>query len=101
GAELAVWLTIPFAGTHHVFANVRYLIPGLGLAFAGAVALGGRKEMRDRWMEVIAIAFLAQGMLQLHAEMPRGVRLALAVADVVGVGLAFCPGLRVFALRTP
>lgn len=99
GAEVVVWLIIPYAGTHHVYANVRYLIPGLGLAFAGAVALGERKGIRDRWMEGITIALLAQGLLQLHAEMPRGVRLTLAVADLVAVALALSPRLRAFAMR--
>ncbi|HEX4959927.1 MAG TPA: hypothetical protein VF173_03745 [Thermoanaerobaculia bacterium] len=98
-AEIAFWLMVPFAKSHHVFANVRYLIPGLGLAFAGGVALGERKGVRDRWMEGIAIVFLIQGLLQLHAEMPRGVRLALAAADLAAVALAFSPGLRAFALR--
>jgi hypothetical protein len=98
-AELAFWLLVPFASSHHVFANIRYLIPGLGLAFAGAVTLGERRGVRDRWMEGIALALLAQGMLQLHAEMPRGVRLALAAADLGAVALAFSPGLRAFAVR--
>ena len=98
-AQLAFWLLVPFAKSHHVFANVRYLIPAFGLAFAGSVALGERKGVRDRWMEGIAIALLAQGLLQLHAEMPRGVRLALAAADLGAVALALSPGLRAFAVR--
>jgi hypothetical protein len=99
GAELVVWLAIPYAASHHIFANIRYLIPGLGLAIAGTVALGERRRVSDRWMEGIAIAFLAQGMLQLHAEMPRGVRLVLAAADLAAVALALSPALRAFAVR--
>ncbi len=98
-AQLAFWLMVPFAKSHHVFANVRYLIPALGLAFAGSVALGEKKGVRDRWLEGIALALLAQGLLQLHAEMPRGVRLALAAADLGAVALALSPGLRAFAVR--
>src|SRR4051794_37551721 len=98
-AQLAFWLMVPFAKSHHVFANIRYLIPAFGLVFAGGVALGEKKGVRDRWMEGIAAILLVQGLLQLHAEMPRGVRLALAVADVAAVALAVSPGLRAFAVR--
>lgn len=98
-AQLAFWLMVPFAKSHHVFANVRYLIPAFGLVFAGGVALGEKRGVRDRWMEALAMIFLAQGLLQLHAEMPRGVRLALAAADVAAVALALSPGLRAFAVR--
>jgi hypothetical protein len=98
-AELAFWLTVPFSKNYHVFANVRYLIPALGLAFAGGVALGERRGVRGRWMEMIAVAFLAQGLLQLHAEMPHGVRLVIAFADLAAVAVAFSPALRTFAVR--
>jgi hypothetical protein len=98
-AELAFWLTVPFARNLHVFANVRYLIPALGLAFASAVTLGERRGVRDRWMKGIALAFLIQGLLQLHAEMPTEARLALAFADLGAVALALSPALRGFALR--
>ena len=33
-------------------------------------------------MEGITLAFLLQGLLQLHAEMPHGVRAAIAVMDL-------------------
>jgi hypothetical protein len=99
-AQLAFWLMVPFAKSHHVFANVRYLIPALGLAFAGGVAVGERKGVRDRWMEGLAVVFLAQGLLQLHAEMPRGVRMALALVDVAAVALALSPGLRALTRRS-
>jgi hypothetical protein len=98
--QAAFWLMVPFAKSHHVFANVRYLIPAFGLVFAGGVALGEKKGVRDRWMEGIALIFLVQGLLQLHAEMPRGVRVALAAADVAAVALALSPALCALALRS-
>jgi hypothetical protein len=98
--QLAFWLMVPFAKSHHVFANVRYLIPALGLVFAGGVALGEKKGVRDRWMEGIALVLLVQGLLQLHAEMPRGVRLALAAADLAAVALALSPALRALVRRS-
>ena len=98
-AELAFWLTVPFAKNLHVFANVRYLIPALGLAFAGAVTLAERRGVRDRWMEGITLALMIQGLLQLHAEMPTGVRLAIAFADLGAVLLVLSSPLRAFAVR--
>jgi hypothetical protein len=98
-AELAFWLTVPFAKNLHVFANVRYLIPALGLAFAGAVALAERRGVRDRWMEGITLAFVIQSLLQLHAEMSTGTRLAIAFADLGAVAMALSPGLRAAAVR--
>lgn len=98
-AQLAFWLMVPFAKSLHVFANVRYLIPGLGLAFAGAVALGERRGVRDRWLQGIALAFAIQGLLQLNADMFRGTRLAITFLDLAAVALALSPGLRAFALR--
>lgn len=98
-AQLAFWLMVPFSKNLHVFANVRYLIAALALAFAGAVVLAERRGVRDRWLELIALAFSIQGLLQLHADMSRGTRLALAFMDLALVLLAFSPGLRAFALR--
>ncbi len=98
-AELAFWLAVPFAKNYHVFANVRYLMPAFGLAFAGGVALGERRRVSDRWMEGITIALLAQGLLQLHAEMPHGVRMTIAYMDLAAVALAVSPALRAFAVR--
>jgi hypothetical protein len=98
-AQLAFWLAVPFAKNMHVFANVRYLMPAIGLAFAGGVALGERRGVRDRWMEGIAVAFTVQGLLQLHAEMPHGVRLPMAILDLAAVLLALSPALRALAAR--
>ncbi len=98
-AELAFWLAVPFAKASHVFANIRYLIPAIGLACAGAVALGERKGVRDRWMEGITLVLLLQGLLQLNARMPVGAKLAVGIVDVLAVALALSPGLRSFAVR--
>jgi hypothetical protein len=98
-AQLAFWLAVPFSKNMHVFANVRYLMPAIGIACAGAVVLGERKGVRDRWMEGLAVAFAVQGLLQLHAEMPHGARLPMAFLDLAAVLLALFPGLRALALR--
>lgn len=98
-AELAFWLAVPFAKASHVFANVRYLIPAIGLAFAGAVALGERRGVRDRWMEGITLALLLQGLLQLNARMPVGAKLAVGILDLAAVALALSPRLRELAVR--
>jgi hypothetical protein len=98
-AQLAFWLTVPFARNFHVYANVRYLIPAIGLAFAGGMALGERRGVRDRWMEGLTLALLIQGLLQLHAEMPHQVRMTIAVADLTAVAIAFWPALRALAFR--
>jgi hypothetical protein len=98
-AQLFVWVTVPYASSGHVFANIRYLLGALGLAFAGIVAWAERKGMRDAWIAGIALALLVQDLLMLHAEMPRGVRLALAAVDAAAVALALSPGLRGFARR--
>lgn len=93
-AELAFWLAVPFAKASHVFANIRYLIPAIGLAFAGAVVLGERRGIRDRWMEGITLVLLLQGLLQLNARMPVGAKLAVGLVDLAVVLLALSPRLR-------
>ena len=50
-------------------------------------------------MEGITLAFLLQGLLQLHAEMPHGVRVAIAIADLAAVTLALSPFLRASCRR--
>lgn len=97
--QIFVWVTVPYASSGHVFANVRYLVGALALAFAGVVAWAERKGIREPWLAGITLALVIQNLLMLHAEMPRGVRLALAAVDVTAVALALSPGLRGFARR--
>jgi hypothetical protein len=97
--ELLFWLVVPFAANFHIFANIRYLVPALGLAFAGGVAIAEARQIEDRWLTGIAFALACQGLLQLHAEMPHGVRVAVAAADLAAVALAFSPSLRELARR--
>ncbi|HEY0781230.1 MAG TPA: hypothetical protein VGE98_02145, partial [Thermoanaerobaculia bacterium] len=92
--QIAFWLTVPFAASNHVFANVRYLIPGIGLALAGAVALAEHRGLDGRWLQALAIGLGAQGLLQMHSEMPTGVRATMAVVDVLVVVLASSAALR-------
>jgi hypothetical protein len=92
--ELVFWLMVPFAANLHLFANIRYLIPAIGLAAAGGVAVAEQRGMSDRWLRGIALALACQGLLQLHAEMPHGVRVAIAAADLAAVVLWISPGCR-------
>jgi hypothetical protein len=93
-AQTLFWLTVPFAGNNHVFANLRYLLPAFGIAWAGGIAALERRRGISRGAEVLAIAFCIQGLLQLHAEMPRQVRLILAGIDLTAVALVLAPRLR-------
>jgi len=92
--ELLFWLVVPYAANLAVFANVRYLVPAVGLAAAGGVAMAEHRGMSDLWLRGIALALACQGLLQLHAEMPQGVRVAIAAVDLAAVGLGISPGLR-------
>jgi hypothetical protein len=98
-AQIFIWVTVPFASDGHIFANVRYLAGGIGLCFAGVVALAERRGMSDVWVRGVALTLLVQDLLMLHAEMPRGVRLLLAAVDGGAVALALSPRLRGFAVR--
>jgi hypothetical protein len=96
-AQAAVWAVVPYAAAGHVFANVRYLLPAVGLALAGGVAATESRRpspAADRWLEGVTLALLAQDLLQLHTQISDGVRLAVAVADVAAVALALSPRLR-------
>jgi hypothetical protein len=92
--ELLFWLAVPYAANLHLFANIRYLIPAIGLAAAGGVAVAEQRGMSDPWLRGIALALACQGLLQLHAEMPHGVRVAIAAADLAAVVLGISPGCR-------
>jgi hypothetical protein len=101
GFELLFWLTVPYAANLALFANLRYLIPAAGLAFAGGIAVAEQRGMSDLWMRGLAIALACQGLLQLHAEMPRGVRLALAACDLAALALGMSAALRATVRRRP
>jgi hypothetical protein len=101
-AEAAVWATVPYAASNHVFANVRYLVPAIALALAAGVA--GAESFRPdavpgrkRWLTGIALAIAAQDLLLLHTQLSDGPRLAIAAADLAAVALALAPGLRRWA----
>lgn len=98
-AELAFWSLVPFAAKNHIFANTRYLLVAFGIAFAAGIAMAERRGIRDRWLAALALVLTAQNLLQLHAEMPRQVRLAMAVADVLLVVLALSETARRRAAR--
>src|SRR5262249_9301600 len=98
-AQLLFWVVVPYARNRHVYANIRYLTPAIGTLFAALVAFGERRLPRGRWLEAAAVALLAQDMLQLHTELPFGVREAMVVADLVGAGLLFSTGARAFVVR--
>jgi hypothetical protein len=96
--QLAVWATVPYGTSGHVFANVRYLDGALALMFAGVVALGER-FVPDPVLRALALLFAIQDLLMLHTEMPRTVRVALALFDVGLVAWGLSPGFRRFGRR--
>ncbi len=85
--EVAFWAVVPYAGIGHVYANTRYLLPAVGLAFAAAVALAETRGARDALLRGLALAVVLQGLLMLHAEMPLGVRVAAGLADLAAAVL--------------
>jgi hypothetical protein len=109
-AQIGFWAIVPYAANNHVFANIRYLLPAVGLAFAAGVAAVDRRRAAstagaaatadDRWLGAVAVALVAQDLLQLHTQLSDGLRLAVAVADVLAVVLATSPRLRRW-LTTP
>ena len=96
--QAVVWMTIPYAASGHIFANVRYLTGGLALAFAGAVALGER-WLPERWLRLLAIAVAVQDLLMLNPRMPLGVRWTLLIGLVVVLALGLSARIRQVALR--
>jgi hypothetical protein len=96
--QLAVWATVPYGSSGHVFANVRYLDGALALMFAGVVAIGER-FVPDPALRALALLFALQDLLMLHTEMPRTVRVVLALIDIGLVIWAVSPGVRGFARR--
>jgi hypothetical protein len=92
--QAAFWLAVPYANNNHIFANVRYLLPAVGIACAGAVAAAEWRGVGAGWVQGIVLLFSIQGLLQLHSEMPRQVRIALGLVDLAAVILALSPALR-------
>jgi hypothetical protein len=95
--EVAVWTTIPYAASGHVLANVRYLLPALGLACAGGVAAAEGLLAEGAGVAplgLLTLALLAQDVLQLHTAIPDGLRPAIAAADVLAAALLLSPALR-------
>lgn len=98
-AAILFWLTVPFARNRHVYANVRYLVPAIGVAFGASVAFAERRGVRERPLAIVTVALLAQGFLQLHAELPFQARVALALADLAVVLAVLIPALTQWARR--
>jgi hypothetical protein len=96
--QLAVWATVPYGSSGHVFANVRYLDGVLALLFAGAVALGER-FVPEPGLLALSLLLGIQDLLMLHTEMPRTVRVALALIDVGLIVSVVSPGFRGFVRR--
>ena len=98
-AQVFIFLTIPHANGAQFLANPRYLDGAFALAFAGVIAIAERRGVRDGWLTIVAFALLVQDLILLHAEMPFGVRIVLAIVDLAVVALAFSPALRELARR--
>jgi hypothetical protein len=97
-AQLALWVTVPYADKGQIYANVRYLIGATALAFAGGVAMA-EERIADRWLRGLALALAVQDLLTLHAKMPDEVRLMVAAADCAALLLLLFPALRRFSRR--
>lgn len=98
-AQVFIFVTIPHANGQQFLANPRYLDGAFVLTFAGLVAVAERRSVRDGWLGAFALALLVQDLILLHAEMPFGVRIALAIVDVAAVALAISPALRALLHR--
>ncbi|HET9228730.1 MAG TPA: hypothetical protein VFR31_18770, partial [Thermoanaerobaculia bacterium] len=91
--ELAVWATVPYASSGHIRANVRYLDGAVAMMIAGMAAVGERR-LSDPVLKILSLLLGLQTLLMLHTEMPRTVRIALGLADLLLVAWALSPGLR-------
>jgi hypothetical protein len=96
---LVLWLAMPPAVTGWVYANVRYLDGAIATAAAGVVALGERRGLAPRAVELLVVALMLQGLLQLDPALPFGARVALAAADLAAVLLLVAPGVRAVLAR--
>ena len=85
------WMIVPYAYGHLIFANIRYLDSALAFAFAGGLAALELRDTPRRGLALLALALGVQSLLQLHAEMPRGVRMTIAAVDVTALVLLLSP----------
>ncbi len=92
--EVVVWATIPYAASGHVEANVRYLLPALGLALAGGAAAAEGWGVGEGALSLLALGLAAQDLLQFHTAFPDNLRAGVAVADVLAAALLLSPRLR-------
>jgi len=93
GVMALIWWTLTSATHGHIFANIRYLIGGLCLLFAAAVALGER-HLSPPWLRGLAVVLAIQDLLMLNPRMSYQVRVVLAVALACVVAVAALPSLR-------
>jgi hypothetical protein len=87
-AQIALWATVPYSAGGWLYASTRFLLPTAALALAAGCAMAERRGSKPRWLKLLALALAVQGLLQLHAAMPRGVRVTMALADLAALGLA-------------
>jgi hypothetical protein len=102
--EIAVWTTVPYSASGHVLANIRYLLPAVGLAAAGGIAAAeGWLTARGREAEIplglLTLALVIQDVLQLHTTIPDGFRPAIGALDILAAVLLFYPALRLRCRR--
>jgi hypothetical protein len=106
--EIAVWTTVPYSASGHVLANVRYLLPAVGLAAAGGIAAAegwlakrakGAAEAGEMPLGLLTLALLVQDVLQLHTTIPDGFRPAIGAVDVLAAVLLLSPGFRLRCRR--
>ena len=86
---MVVWATVPYAASGHVYANIRYLLPALGLALAGGVAAAEGWGVGERG----ALASSPWGSPPRTSSsstppFPDSLRAGIAVADVLAAALA-------------
>lgn len=90
-AQALFWLAVPVSSFGWIFASPRFLGGAVALAVAAGVAVLETRGVKPRLLELLAAALALQSLLQLHAEMPRGVRIIMAL----------CDGLALFAIAAP
>jgi hypothetical protein len=98
-----IFLFVPPATAGLVFANLRYVMVGIALSFAGLLAVAEERGRGGRGLVLLAGMLMVQDLLMLHATMPRQVRLAMACADILVAVLKLAPGWRaaLFQRRVP